>query len=119
MHPVWRSTVAWSRTIHIYLTMFAFLLMMFFAVTGLLLDHEDLLPGETTREASGTLPLALLASPDKLMVVEHLRADYGAVGAVATFDVDDNTLHVEMKGPGRVSEAEIDRKTGKTHDTNS
>jgi hypothetical protein len=97
--------------------MFAFLLMMFFAITGLLLDHEDLLPGETTTEANGTLPLALLATPDKLMVVENLRSHFGAIGAVSTFDVDDGALHVEMKGPGRTSEAEIDRKTGKTHVT--
>ncbi len=117
MHPVWRGTVAWSRTIHIYLTMFAFLLMMFFAVTGLLLDHEDLLPGETTVETDGMLPLPLLSGPDKLMVVETLRSHFGAIGAVSTFDVDDKALHVELKGPGRTSDAEIDRTTGKTHVT--
>jgi hypothetical protein len=105
--------VAWTRTLHIYLTMFAFLMMMFFALTGILLNHEDLLPGETVTEQEGTLPLELLREPDRLMVVERLRADYGAVGAVSTFDTDDRGILVEMKGPGRTSEAEIDRATGK------
>ncbi len=105
--------MAWTRTLHIYLTMFAFLMMMFFALTGILLNHEDLLPGETVTEQEGTLPLELLQGPDRLMVVERLRADYGAVGAVSTFDTDDRGILVEMKGPGRTSEAEVDRTTGK------
>lgn len=107
--------MAVSRTLHVYLTMFAFLLMMFFAVTGLLLNHEDWLGADTVRpvERTGDFPVALLAGPDKLMIVERLRAQYGAVGAVSTFDVDDASLRIEMKGPGRHTEAEIDRRTGK------
>jgi len=111
-HPLWRSTVAWTRTLHIYLTMFAFLMMMFFAITGVLINHEDLLPGETVTEVTGTIPDSLLREPDKLMVVETLRRDYGATGAVGTFDVSEDQVYVELKGPGRTSEAEIDRRTG-------
>jgi hypothetical protein len=44
--------------------------------------------------------------------VEHLRSDFGAIGAVATFDVDPTSLHIEMKGPGRHTEADIDRRSG-------
>ncbi|MEO8479908.1 MAG: PepSY-associated TM helix domain-containing protein [Gemmatimonadota bacterium] len=112
MHPAWRTTVAWSRTLHIYLTMFAFVLMVFFGVTGLLLNHEDLLPGESLVETTGSIAPNLLTEPDKLMVIEHLRSDYGAGGAVSSFDVNDNTLFVTLKGPGRTFEAEIDRTSG-------
>jgi hypothetical protein len=101
------------RTIHIYLTMSAFLLMMFFAVTGVVLNHEDWIAGQTvTRDTTATIAPALLAGPDKLMIVEHLRSDFGAIGAVATFDVDPTSLHIEMKGPGRHTEADIDRRNG-------
>lgn len=82
-------------------------------VTGLLLNHEDLLPGEAVVETSGTIAPDLLVGPDRLMVVEHLRSDYGAGGAVSSFDVNDNTLFVTLKGPGRTFEAEIDRASGK------
>jgi hypothetical protein len=103
------------RTVHIYLTMFAFVLMMFFAVTGVVLNHEDWISGHTsTRDTSGVIPVALLREPDKLMVVEHLRSDFGAIGAVSTFDVDAMTLHVELKGPGRHTEADIIRASGAT-----
>ena len=102
------------RTVHIYVTMFAFLLMMFFALTGVVLNHEDWIAGQTvTRDTTAMLPVALMQGPDKLMIVERLRADFGAIGAVSTFDVDDATLHVELKGPGRHTEADIERKTGK------
>ncbi|MEP6834839.1 MAG: PepSY-associated TM helix domain-containing protein [Gemmatimonas sp.] len=101
------------RTIHIYLTMFAFLLMLFFALTGVVLNHEDWIAGQTvTRDTTGVLPLELMKGPDKLMIVEHLRSDYGAIGAVSTFDDDPKSLHVELKGPGRHTEADIDRATG-------
>lgn len=103
------------RTIHIYLTMFAFLLMMFFAITGVVLNHEDWISGQTvTRDTTGAMPIAVMHGPDKLMVVEHLRSDFGAIGAVSTFDVDSASMHVEMKGPGRHTDADIDRATGKT-----
>ena len=102
------------RTIHIYLTMFAFLLMMFFAVTGVVLNHEDWIAGQTVRrDTTAVLPMALLKEPDKLMIVETLRSNFGAIGGVSTFDVDDATLHIELKGPGRHTEADVDRKTGK------
>lgn len=102
------------RTVHIYLTMSAFLLMMFFAITGLVLNHEDWIAGQAvTRDTTATLPQTLLDGPDKLMIVERLRADFGAIGAVSTFDVDPASLHIELKGPGRHTEADVDRKSGK------
>jgi hypothetical protein len=104
------------RTLHIYLTMFAFLMMLFFAVTGFVLNHEDWFAqwGESRREVRGTIAPAALAGPDRLRVVEALRSSFGAVGAVSTFDVDTNTVRVEMKGPGREVDAEINRRTGET-----
>ena len=39
--PINRTILAWTRTIHIYLTMAALALMLFFAVTGFTVNHED------------------------------------------------------------------------------
>ena len=105
-----------ARSLHIYLTMFAFLMMLFFAITGFVLNHEDWFAqwGAARREVHGTIAAAALAGPDRLQVVEALRSAFGAVGAVSTFDVDTNTVHVEMKGPGREVDAEINRRTGET-----
>ena len=105
-----------ARTLHIYLTMLAFLMMLFFAITGFVLNHEDWFTqgAGSHRDVHGTIAAASLAGPDRLAVVEALRSSFGAVGAVSTFDVDTNSIHVEMKGPGRQVDAEINRKTGAT-----
>jgi hypothetical protein len=105
-----------ARTLHIYLTMLAFLLMLFFAVTGFVLNHEDWFTqgSGSHRDVHGTIAVASLAGPDRLAVVEALRSSFGAIGAVSTFDVDTNSIHVEMKGPGRQVDAEINRQTGAT-----
>jgi hypothetical protein len=108
--------MALCRTLHIYITMFAFLMMMFFAVTGLILNHEALFAsaeGEMS-EATGIIPVELLNEPDRLMVVETLRSTFGATGSLTTFDTEPEALRIELRGPGRRTEAEIDRATGKT-----
>jgi hypothetical protein len=111
-----RTLLAWTRTIHIYLTMAALGLMLFFAVTGFTVNHEDWFGATTprTRTVTGDTPAELVKAADKLRIVEHLRSKFGVTGAMTDFDTDDETYHVVFKGPGRVCEATIARPDGKT-----
>ncbi len=104
----------WSRTFHIYLSMLGLLGILFFAVTGLLLNHEEWfgLAKPTVRKAEGAIPLALLKEPDKLAIVEKLRKDFGASGAVDSFETDKDQITVVFKGPARRVEAVIERGLG-------
>ena len=77
--PAWRKrTAAWSRWLHLYLSMLSFLVVLFFAVTGITLNHADWFDGaQVERKATGTLPASWVNSPDtaaikKLQVVELL-----------------------------------------------
>jgi hypothetical protein len=111
-----RTFLAWTRTIHIYLTMAALGLMLFFAVTGFTVNHEDWF-GATTprvRNVSGTTPVEWVTAEDKLRIVEHLRSAMGVSGAMTDFETNDDNYHVVFKGPGRVCEATIARQDGKT-----
>ena len=111
----WNRVVSATRTVHIYLTVFAMLLMVFFAATGLLLNHEEwVTAGEAAPvERTGTLPMALLThAPDTAGIVATLRTTYGALGALSTFDSDGEELRVELRGPGRRFEAAITLATG-------
>lgn len=114
MHRPYSHVVKWSRTLHIYVTMYAFILMLFFAFTGFFLNHEEWFTrGEAAPlEKTGTIPGVMLVAPDKLAIVELLRSQYGANGAVTTFDVDADQMHIELAGPGRGTTAEIDRVSG-------
>ena len=131
MSPWFRFTVRWARTIHLYLTLSALGLLIFFAVTGFMLNHEKWFSSDTplTVERRGKIPIEYLNESRKLEIVELLRKDYGAVGPMSNFDIDAEkdendkivqirTMRVIFKRPGRQVEASIwcqdenDRKTG-------
>ncbi len=104
----------WSRLIHIYLSMLGLLAIVFFSITGIMLNHEEWFGFAEPRvkKSEGTVPVALLAVPDKLGIVEKLRKDFGATGALESFDVRDDELALVFKSPGRRTEATIARADG-------
>ncbi len=116
---VWRKrTAAWSRWLHLYLSMLSFLVVLFFAVTGITLNHADWFDGQQVeRKATGTLPATWVNTPDtaaikKLQVVELLRHNYRVQGYVSDFRVEDDQCAVSFKGPGYSADAFINRHNG-------
>lgn len=109
-----RGLIKWARTVHLYVTLFTLGLILFFSVTGFLLNHEDWLgtdnPHSITR--TGNVPPESLVSPDKLSIVELLRKDYGAVGAVDSFEIEEDRIRVVFKKPGTRIDASIIREDG-------
>jgi len=143
MSPAHRRLLKWSRMVHVYLTLFGMVLILFFSVTGFMLNHEDWFglgePRTTTRE--GTIPVELVRIPpntpppdraddtdrpaeaakpapappvDRLLVVESLRNDFGVIGAMNSFNESPDTVEVTFRRPGLETRAEIQREDGKT-----
>jgi len=113
------------RWLHVYLSMLGFFALVFFAVTGITLNHPDWFYAghEARREVQGKIDLALLGvdsdapddapdSVDKLAVVELLRDRHDLKGALSEFSVDEYQCIVVFKGPGYAADAFIDRPTG-------
>jgi hypothetical protein len=119
MSPIRRGLVKWARTVHLYLTLLALGLVLFFSITGFMLNHEDwFVPGTPhTRTVTGSVPAALLSEPDRLGVAELLRRDFGAVGLIDSFETDEDRLRVVFKRPGTEVEALINRENGQTEVT--
>lgn len=103
------------RTLHIYLTMLALLLFLFFGVTGFMLNHPGWFGLEEvrTRTAEGVLPQKMVDDMDKLAIVEKLRAEFGAAGALESFEVEPEHLRLTFKRPGHRTEATVDRRNGR------
>jgi hypothetical protein len=105
---------SWSRTIHIYISMLGLLSVIFFSATGIMLNHEEWFgfstPHVVTRE--GSLLEGMDKEPDKLAIVEKLRKDFSATGAMDSFEIDDDHLTVSFKSPGRHTDAKIQRADG-------
>ncbi len=99
----------WTRLLHSWLSMTGLLVVLFFAVTGLTLNHQDWTFGQSpqARTTSGTLPSATITSgePDFLLVSEYLRANEGASGEITDHGVDGDTGRISYSGPGYTGNA--------------
>jgi hypothetical protein len=115
-----RRLAGLMRWLHIYVSMFTFVLVLFFSVTGLTLNHPDWTFGTRRQQQKlkGQLQVgwvrAGLAENQvaKLEVAEHLRHTHALRGAVEEFRVDEGECMVSFKGPGASADVFIDRKTG-------
>ena len=123
MSPTWlawrRRTAKWTRWLHIYGSMSSLAIVLFFAITGITLNHQEWFAGQTmTTDRHGTMTLSWLRTAgvdgvDKLQVVEYLRSAAGVRGALAEFRIENEQCEVVFKGPGYVASALVDRSSGR------
>ena len=102
------------RWLHIYTSMVSLLVVLFFAGTGVTLNHPDWLAGERTEDVTGTLPATWKTAKgiDWLVVAEHLRAAHGVHGTVADRREDDREGSLTFRAPGYSADAFIDVRDG-------
>ena len=101
-----------SRWLHIYLSMVSFAILLFFAVTGIALNHQDWFGGAArTTQFHGVVKATSATSKDA--IVASLRQAHNLKSALSDYRVDDSQISVSFKGPGYAADAFIDRATGK------
>lgn len=99
--------------------MASFSILLFFAVTGITLNHQDRFVGEPkVARLTGTIDPARLnpaggATVDQTPIVAQLRRTHGIKAHMSDFRVDDDQVTVSFKGPGYAADAFVDRRTGK------
>lgn len=107
------------RWLHIYTSMISLLIVLFFALTGITLNHPDWVFGnqEVIKTTTGTLPTGwqVGGKPDWLNVVEYLRANAGVRGragdytAAGSADPQDS---LSFHAPGYSADVFIAKATG-------
>lgn len=109
-----------SRWLHIYLSMVSFTILLFFAISGLTLNHAEWFTSgkEVVRKDSGNINLKWVNIADtskinKLQIVEFLRGKHEVKGALSDFRTDDLECSLTFNGPGYSADAFIDRESGK------
>jgi hypothetical protein len=111
-----KQTAIVSRWLHIYLSMVSFGVVLFFAVTGLTLNHAEALShGEVIKNLTGSLTPKEMGPkdhPDTLSIVEHIRAKDGVHGAVSDLRVEDDQISFSFRGPGYSADTTVDRTAG-------
>jgi hypothetical protein len=115
--PLWkRKTAHWSRWLHTYLSMVSFTILLFFALTGITLNHQSAFTGEAKPQRfTGTVDVLWMKAPDarKDDIVKAFRSRHGVRAALSDFRVDDDQVQISFKGPGYAADGFIERKTGK------
>ncbi len=108
-----------ARWLHTYLSMLSFAVLLFFAVTGLTLNHAEWFDNQQRPALyHGTLNKAWVNAPDpsgmaKDEIVNYFRRTYRTKGALSDIHVDGDQCEILFKGPGYEADATIDRETGK------
>jgi hypothetical protein len=105
-----------SRWLHIYVSMISFIIVLFFSITGLTLNHADYFQKSSIiTEEKGTVDTSWVIQQDtlkikKLELVEFFRAKYKIKGAVQDFRIDDREISFSFKAPGFQADVFIERE---------
>jgi len=120
VHGYWRRHfAALFRWLHIYLSMVSFVILFFFAITGITLNHAAWFgknASRTTLQKSKVelkwVSVAEANGVDKLQIVEHLRMTHGIKGALGEFTVEDTQCMLSFRGPGYTADITLNRENG-------
>jgi uncharacterized protein len=117
-----RDTQRWSRLIHVYASMIALLVVLFFAVTGITLNHPEWTFGDDvdTETVSGAFPFdtelvtddGTSGGVDFLSISEYVRDTYDVRGSVDSFDVTNGQGSIVYKNPGYSANLFFDADAG-------
>jgi hypothetical protein len=106
-----------TRWLHVYLSMFSFASLLFFAFTGLTLNHTNWIEGkEKVEQVEGDLNPVWVqgdsAKVNELQVVEFLRNKSAISAPLSDFTTDESECAISFKGPGFNADAYVDRTNG-------
>lgn len=100
-----RRTHRWARWLHVYTSMIALLIVLFFGITGITLNHPTWTFGDDVdvTTVTGSLPFTPTrpdGSVDYLSISEYARDEHGVTGHVDSFETVGGEGSIAYKKPG-------------------
>ncbi|MCL1088311.1 PepSY-associated TM helix domain-containing protein [Shewanella profunda] len=115
-----KSSLSYARIIHVYVSMALLLLMLFFAVTGITLNHPNWFSGadqEPLREQvaipSYLLPVDTQDPQWRLAAGHWLKSEWAM--DIASADIDEDEISLVSKGPGTYRSVTLDLLDAKAY----
>lgn len=114
-----KTMAALLRWLHVYLSMISFAVVLFFAATGITLNHPGWFENQQkTTMLHGQVARALLMSAangsyEPLRLVEQLRQSEHLHGAPADLRIDEMQISFSLRAPGYSADALVDRASGR------
>ena len=110
------ATNRWMRWLHVYTSMISLIVVLFFGITGLTLNHPDWTFGDATERSShhGTLPAEFRDGDaiDFLVISEYIRDEYDVNGSVTDHGASGQQGTISYKAPGYAADLFFDTDTG-------
>lgn len=116
-----RNFVNWSRTVHVYFSIALLIILVFFSITGITLNHADTMTSEPQTEviildSLPSLPLddngMITASPE---LAEYVSEAFGIRLGLAQLEIEERFVTIEYDGPGLQALVEIDQDLGEVY----
>ena len=99
-----KAVSRWSRWLHVYTSMISLMLVLFFGISGITLNHPTWTFGDelNTTTVKGTFPFELdeTGNVDFLQISEYVRTEHGITADVADYRADAASGLVSYRGPG-------------------
>ncbi|ASF15387.1 PepSY-associated TM helix domain-containing protein [Shewanella xiamenensis] len=115
-----KSSLSYARIIHVYVSMALLLLMLFFAITGITLNHPNWFSSadqEPLREQfdipSYLIPTAPQEPEWRLAAGHWLKSQWDM--DITTADIDEDEISLVSKGPGTYRTVTLDLLDGKAY----
>ena len=108
-----REILKWSRTIHIYLSLSAFFMFLFFGVTGVMLTHDSFgMDQMVATNTEGKIAAEVASKSEHAAVESAVRAAFHISLPLINFSEADDELELTFAGPARRAQVFIDRDSG-------
>ncbi|MDO8364704.1 MAG: PepSY-associated TM helix domain-containing protein [Actinomycetota bacterium] len=110
------ATNRWMRWLHVYTSMISLIVVLFFGITGLTLNHPSWTLGDEAERSTftGTLPVELEpdASDYFFSISEFMRDTYDVGGSVTDHGLNGNVGTISYKAPGYAADLFFQVDTG-------
>lgn len=112
-----KSLLAYSRIIHVYVSMALLTLMIFFSVTGITLNHPEWFTNDNAdvTDAEFIVPEKLLRIKSEGELLNFLIKGKRLNGNRISIERDDSELFITDKGPGTYLSLSIDIASGEAY----
>ena len=116
-----RNLVNWSRTIHVYLSIALLIVLVFFSITGITLNHAELMVAEPQTEVRTLDNLPVLPLDDNGMIFDspelaaYVHDEFGIRLEFADLTIAEPFVTIEYDGPGYQALVEIDQELGEIY----
>lgn len=110
-----RKVLSWSRLLHIYLSIALLIILVFFSLTGITLNHATSMTAQPRTEVQMLDSLPELPLDEAGRIAESpefaafLRREFGVRLALSTLSHEDDLVLVDYRAPGMTSFIEIDQ----------